>query len=312
MSLFRSNITVRITIEGCPVSGLHALEYRRENGLPERMDNRHDIAIQREISEEDFRRLVDTGWQYDLYADGTVCVERSGLQLRWCPHDHHGHRANIVVSPDDDDITLACRARQHCAEEQRQDEADRNRASAIEFIDIVERDVFTTYNFSVNEDTLDDDLCTKYREALAKNTKQVERREKAKQEAKRAEKQARTDYDNERAAWISEHGSPRLKRLAEEKLRHNETYLTERLAAERPGWSYHEDVCGEEKKIRDAESDALDALDEARQTAPDATLGWLSDSCHLDGCEHELGDELFEPGPALFADFLGHRIVRVV
>ncbi len=42
----------------------------------------------------------------------------------------------------------------------------------------------------------------------------------------------------ERALWVEERGSPRLRRLGAEKIEHDAVYQDERLAAERPGWAW--------------------------------------------------------------------------
>ena len=163
-------------------------------------------------------------------------------------------------------------------------------------------------NFGVDEGT-NINLRAKYRQALETRAKNDTIARLKKAEADRAENQARVDYETERSAWIAEHGSIRLQRLVAEGISHNETYLHERLAADHPGWSYYENVCGKQQEICDATDSALGALDEARQTAPDAILGWLNDDCHLDGCAHE---GILCPGPALFANFLGHQIIRTL
>jgi hypothetical protein len=150
---------------------------------------------------------------------------------------------------------------------------------------------------------------------------EVNRQREAADEATRLEKaEAKAAYNAERAAWISEHGSPRLKRMLAEGVRLNNTYLDERLAAERPDWKYYEDICGEEKGIRDPEQAVFDALDEARKVAPDARVAWLADGEHVFNRRDQHGDSMcecgasvdgegFRPGPIAVSEFMGHQII---
>jgi hypothetical protein len=121
MSLFSACISVRICILGCPASGLPALDWRRARGLPERLDNRHDVTILGEVSEEDFRRLVSAGFLASGSTDGSMTVARTALGQAYCPltTTWHGHCALIPVAPEDDAVTLACRALRACSREQR-------------------------------------------------------------------------------------------------------------------------------------------------------------------------------------------------
>jgi hypothetical protein len=76
---------------------------------------------------------------------------------------------------------------------------------------------------------------------------------------------------NERAAWIADYGSPRLRSLAEG-IDHHSVYRDERIALERPGWMWQRDVPGDAKGLRNAPERALALLAEARKSAPDAQL----------------------------------------
>jgi hypothetical protein len=115
----------------------------------------------------------------------------------------------------------------------------------------------------------------------------------------------------ERLAWIAEHGSPRLQRLAAEEIECENVYLEERLALERPGWAYDSDVRGEAKDTRNSKQEGLDLLDEARKIAPDAKLVWWviehvhNDTCDECGCDKETDWK----GYACTTEFLGEDIV---
>jgi hypothetical protein len=73
-----------------------------------------------------------------------------------------------------------------------------------------------------------------------------------------------------KSAWIAEHGSDRLKRLAKEGIEHGAVYRDERLAIDHPGWIWDDtDDWGEP---RNAPVEALDLLDRARASIPEAVL----------------------------------------
>lgn len=107
--------------------------------------------------------------------------------------------------------------------------------------------------------------------------------------------------------WIEKYGSRRLRRMIEEDIECDRTYLAERLAIERPGWRYSCDVPGKKVKPRDVPEGALKLLDKARRTSPDATLsGW--EWTHLFS---NLSGSFWEPRSTHVAisKFMGHEIV---
>lgn len=305
-SLFRANLKVHIKIAGCPESGVAALDYRRAHGLPERLDNRHDVEIKGEISEADFRELVAAGYgSFESNGDGAQELVFDSLDSHYSPLSLRSGCAVIEVSPSDIPIQLACRALQSCAREEQEYKRRKARDEAEKYIRAETNYTYNQILKLVDTDYLDDPLRMRFLEAVAAH--------KAEEEQREVEKVA---YNTERAAWIVSYGSDHLKRLIAEGIRCNVTYFAERMARERPGWEDYDKICGIEVDIRDADPAWLDALDEARKTVPDAKLGWLAggSGAHLNGCAHESDDPgvPFTPGPALFADFLGNRIVKKI
>lgn len=116
--------------------------------------------------------------------------------------------------------------------------------------------------------------------------------EKAAKAAKeKAEKAAKAKLaEEEKAAWIEAHGSNRLRRMAKEGIECQAVYRDERLALDRPGWRWLEDVHGENKEPRNVPEEAFAILDEARKVDPEAELDyWVvehecDDSCYGDDC----------------------------
>lgn len=120
--------------------------------------------------------------------------------------------------------------------------------------------------------------------------------EEAARTAREAEKQAaEAAYQAERETWIGEHGSERLQRLAAEGIEHEAVYRDERLAAERPGWRWERQVPGSDHEPRNAPSEALVLLDEARQADPEAVLRYWTVPHEHCGADGEVECEASEP-----------------
>ena len=118
----------------------------------------------------------------------------------------------------------------------------------------------------------------------------------AEREAKQAaEEQARILMTAERDAWISAHGSARLKRCMAEGIECAAAYRDERMAAERPGWQWYAEVDGRKDIPRNPGMEAFALLDEARTMDPTAKLVYAGDNSAT--------------GYAALAEFLGDEIV---
>ncbi len=134
-----------------------------------------------------------------------------------------------------------------------------------------------------NRPTLIDDPAA--REKMARVDAIVRERNRVKVAEIVAEREAAA---RERADWIHQRGSARLKRLAAEGIDHDKTYRAERdtyereqfaafLATDRPGWTAVTEA-ELDRDIRDVSSRTLALLDAARQTAPTAALAKLKAS----------------------------------
>lgn len=118
--------------------------------------------------------------------------------------------------------------------------------------------------------------------------------------------------DAERVEWIRKYGSRRLQRMLEEGIEHTATYRDERLALERPEWRYVSQVRGRYEEPRNPPEAALDLLDEARKTAPDARLVyWMversCEDCAAGDCRDH--DDRYVCGYTCMASFLDRDIV---
>lgn len=107
--MFKAKFDMHVKIEGCPESGLAALDYRREHGLNERGDNLIRIVLNWSIPEADFRRLVEAGYMSRSDSDGSLEVSEylPGINTRSCqPADSYGWRATVTVLPSSTPIEL--------------------------------------------------------------------------------------------------------------------------------------------------------------------------------------------------------------
>lgn len=115
----------------------------------------------------------------------------------------------------------------------------------------------------------------------AKNRKKGEwevtdrRNEKRKREKEEQNRRKQEHYEAERADWIREHGSRRLRRMLEEGIECDAVYRDERLGHELgEGWGWIKHVRGEGDEPRNVLEDAFTTLDEARSSRPDARLNY--------------------------------------
>jgi len=152
-------------------------------------------------------------------------------------------------------------------------------------------------------------------EAAKERYEEQLRRERAEHAARiAAEDAAKQAAAAEKRAWIEAHGSQRLKRLLAEGIEHDAIYRDERLAHDCPGWTWEENICGRGRKYkisepRNAPEEALDLLDRARQTVPDATLAYYIVYRPARYDEDDDGDVIAERGYVAKADFLGRTII---
>lgn len=141
----------------------------------------------------------------------------------------------------------------------------------------------------------------------AQELEEREDRERAAQAAQREQERVQREKAEaeERAQWISEHGSARLQRLVAEDIEHDNLYYAERLAHDRPGWRYESDVPGDARETRNTRQSGLDLLDEARKTDEHATLAWWVITADCD-----YGDrEVVWKGYACQSAYLGRDII---
>lgn len=108
--------------------------------------------------------------------------------------------------------------------------------------------------------------------AVEETERHLHRIEKKREQWEREKEQEQACYENERRRWAEEHGSRRLRQMIEEGIECDAVYRDERLAVERPGWVWEDNVRGNPDEPRNVPDEAFDILYEARSLEPDATL----------------------------------------
>jgi hypothetical protein len=140
--------------------------------------------------------------------------------------------------------------------------------------------------------------------SAAKSAADSEAAAKAAAAAKSAAEQAARD---EMLAWIAAHGSPHLRRCIAEGIECRSSYQDERLAAERPGWRWYDDVRGTFEAPSNPPAEAFALLDAARKIAPDAKLGWYTAEEETDDYGEVTADKW--EGYVAHAEFFGRTVI---
>jgi hypothetical protein len=116
-------------------------------------------------------------------------------------------------------------------------------------------------------------------------------------------------------AWIEAHGSERLREAVRLGLldQSEKIYEEERLAAERPGWTWERE-CDDCKEILNPSLDSMRAYADVHERDPAVTLVYLVSVEHSTECIESPGECICEreitKGPALQSTFLDRSIVR--
>lgn len=250
------------------------------------------------------------------------------------PNDRYVYHLRTAGTTGPDIARALANAVQERAKEEadkKQLEADKAARKAREIEELIEKykaapldDLVRLYSgrWIVNEDCRYGAEPLKAAGRLQEAKDEANRRNAAHQ-AEQAEKAAREQAAEERElferkAWIEAHGSPRLQRLLKEDIEHGAVYRDERLAKDRPGWRWGQEVPGTGDEPRNPPQEAIDMLDEALETLPDGeredvslvywTIGGPSHTSYYDEDEDDDVDDGWR-GYAVEAVFLGRKIV---
>lgn len=127
--------------------------------------------------------------------------------------------------------------------------------------------------------------------------------------AEKSEKGAKEE--SERRLWVAAYGSDRLKRMVEEEIECQRTYLDERLLLERPGWRWVLEVDGEAEEPRNPPESAFTILDAARAIDPEAVLQrWVVKHKHDENCcAQDECDKYDSTAYVAVGEFLGRGVI---
>jgi hypothetical protein len=301
-SITSAKLTVRIKIAGCPERGLEALAWRRERGLSERMDDRHDVSIDRPITEAEFQALLAAGGHASYFTDGSASVAYVDLAQEYSPIANYGHCATIEVVSGESDVDLIVRALAACKRQQAEgQERARVRAESEAADKEAQKAKAREELLAVLPRILagEGDLEGNQYYVLGGLDGRDHRRDAAGDEVEAqidAEaKRRRQIVTDERDAWIAAHGSNRLRKGAAAGLisKLGSAYREERIAHDLGSeWRSWDAVDEDEERERLNPSEAeIDALLDTRKRWPDealeAQLRSVRDSGGTKDCEYE-------------------------
>lgn len=282
-----------IKIAECPSSGIEALDYRREHGLP---DDRADNVVLLDLrgGEPELRALVGAGadasatelGHLEIRKHGDVLGHKSGC-LGYLPRHAYASGYRLELAPDAVKSLVAAEPEDRC-----------------HLLAALAKARAAVLSAEAEERAAKEEAMKAEREA-----ERAEKRRRHEEEAQREEA--------ERVGWIGAHGSKRLQRLAAEGIECGAVYRDERLAHDRPGWRWVSEVNGEDGEPRNPPEEALDLLDEARATLPEGVgselVHWTVDACEGPHDYHEddvcPGQHEGWRGYAVTSRFLGRWIV---
>jgi hypothetical protein len=238
--MFKVKINVLVKIQGCPDDGLAAVTFRRKHGLPEQPNNLANFEYESGSDEafcQQFPELLNAN--ADLILE-TFKDYSSQHSIRYVPV--LGNTLGDVV----------------CPVEIMQGHYDTTR-------DQVEALVHTV---------LFQKMCISDDKAAAEAKREADRVTRVETEKDtQMRKYADEIIEREkRDSWIAAHGSNRLKRLVAEGIRCEGVYRDERLAHDRPGWTWYDSCDGLSSEAINPPIEALGTLDKAREFEPEAKL----------------------------------------
>lgn len=327
--MYKIEIDLEIRIDGCPSSGLAAIEFRETHGIPPEPTNKLRVSLRQE-GEDRFARfcrahskLLDNNADLRIMSRGRNS-EVSPEILSYDPDQWMDSldrytispqiaaaisRDSLVALPDllDSLLTQARESREQIQRERAQEKQskltkEREIADRVERIrQVMEQHKLECYycvseiNVRPGDVRVDwtDDSCS-----LRKSTGGYDLYDTA-EDLLSAIEQREQEIKVYRA-WVTDHGSDRLKRCIAEGIDCVSCYRDERLTKERPGWRWERDVPGESSDPRNPPDEAFTLLDQARQTLPHGASSRLV---------YWTDKESDHRGYAVISEFLGREIV---
>lgn len=291
--MYQYRIDVTIKLDGCPDNGIAAVDWRCEHGLPLEPTNIFKVHASGE-SESLCRRFRDG---LSETADLTLETHADGYS-----HSSVDYRSSVLkLMPEFGESRRALYHHRISADLAKRLIGTPTEEDLADFLQsLIDQSVALSANWK--------------EKSAARKAEELRQREAA--NARIAEQQAAEDAKKaaivaKRNKWIEECGSDRLKHCVKEGIECEAIYRSERLDAERPGWSWAKDVAGQYDDPRNPPIEAFALLAEARGIDPSAKLVWWEvskDADDIDPDDEDDSDYCWQ-GYAAVAEFLGREIV---
>jgi len=277
--MYKYDIDLIVRPEGCPDCGLEAIDWRERHGLPPAPTSEVHVVLTGEDP-------VVRQWSELLNSEADLILKHKATGISRFDFDRgvpYKEAARNAIVPDDDYIA-------------------RDYGAPSLPVDAIKAGLAGDLTHFVSVLAARSARVTKLRKQQEAEREAEQRRRKEAEEAQvkkqiEAEQRAKRALEQERNAWIKQHGSRRLKRMLEEGIKCNGVYRDERLALERPNWCWLPSDMNLYEPVN-APEEAFDLLDEARQDDPAAELAYF-----------RIDDEDGGEGYVAVTNFLGNRIV---
>lgn len=289
--MFSVTLDILIALENCPENGLEAVDWRRKNQLPEAPTRDVRLTWASEREENLCRQFSPL-----LNQEANLIVQTKPTSYSNKEFSFDSHR-DLLASDRErrtlyDSHVSADLARPFL----------RGDATASDVAALLESLLGQAAKARAKFDREKQE-----REDKARADKEAAQAEHARREAEK--EAARQQELVERKAWAEQHGSTRLRRLLAEEIECTAVYRDERLAHDRPGWLWYQQVPGQIKgEPRNVAESAFETLDLSRQTDPSAKLAYYLVSEETDD---ETGNVISPEwrGCVATAEFLGETII---
>ena len=298
--MFQVNVSMTVKVEGCPESGLAAVDYRKAMSLEIRPTDwvRIEWKFESESVCREFADYLDSN--ADLIVENHSNWPASPLSaMPYALHGKHVHcsgdhevPANLIG---DYQASLALQTAEVRYAEVSRDVANILRCikERVQPILVRLREERAAEQAKREQETKDQEA----RDAVAKMVQQANEAERRAQEA-----QKRQEYEDTKRTWIMAFGSPHLRRLVEEGFSTDETYANERLAQQFPGWQWGSRVMGcydvADDSVNEVTPEGIEILDQGRVFDAEAELVYWTVR-HLDArgnADYE-DDDIKDPPP---------------
>lgn len=326
--MYQLKINLLLPIEGCPESGIEAVEFREQHGIERAasnllrvsveadgepglcnrykslLDNDADLVVNYDRKTDKSRTIPRPLWNYQYGDSATMYESVIPLPLAKKLGDNPLAALPELLDSLLDQAAETRRIKEQAKqEERRKQEAKQAEEQKIKLLLSQEKDrlnqspVVKLFEFLSGGSQLKI-YWTNESLALEKTSGGYDiYRDPGKASAAVARRERER---HEYREWIEHHGSDRLKRCVAEGIDCAACYRDERLAKERPGWRWTAKIDGEYNDPRNPSEEAFALLDQARATLPEDAESQLV---------YWTGEKTDYRGYAVISEYLDREIV---